>query len=442
MELGVLLCPREAKPRAGEYYPGTAGSKAIFVEKTNEMGTQDGDSPCAPAGSPFLHRRKSYAHGLCLDAAESMVLRFVVKDYGQGLSPHDYARIFQPFRQASRETEQVYGGTGLGLAITAKLVNALGGTLSVASQKGAWTRFTVDIPFVGAPVPVGRFSLGLSDASVLLVGPDCPERAQVCHYLEAFGASFQVFDTITELDEAISTENFLEPGRSYICLIQEECYEEETYQLLAELASSVLFTYGPYFRVAECDGHFRSLCQVLPSVLVKAMLTALKNRQTGRERSSLHRQPSFSGIQDLYHDYNILIAEDNQVNQKVLSKMLNRIGINRVRIVDNGQEAVEADREECYDIILMDMQMPVLDGVGACKQILARQDRGMERTPTVIFVTANVSASSETACNNAGGSGFLSKPFNIPELERTLRSTYLMREIAPCDDVSENTELL
>ena len=243
------------------------------------------------------------------------------------------------------------------------------------------------------------------------------------------------------MEQAICKEGFLQRGRFHICLIQEDCYDTETYQLLEGLVSTVLLTYGPNFSVPDCEGHFCSLCQVLPSVLVKVMLTALKNCQNGGERSSLTRQLSFNSvIQAMYHDYNILVAEDNQVNQKVLLRMLNRIGIEQVHIVDNGLEAVKADREECYDIILMDMDMPVLDGIGACKQIRARRDRVMERPPSIIFVTANVSPSFETACNNAGGSGFLSKPFNITELEKILRDTYMLREVEHSDDSSENTE--
>ena len=446
VELGVLLCPLESTPRPGEYYPGSVASETSVLETTTPINTPvsdaDEDVPPSTPLSPLLHNRKSYARQFSSLSDESMVLRFVVKDYGQGLRPEDYKRIFEPFQQASRETEQVYGGTGLGLAITAKLVYALGGTISVASERGAWTRFTVDIPFGDSPVPLVRFSRNLARATVLLVGPDCPVRAQVCHYLDAFGAPHLVFDTSAALRKAVSEEESLHKRRAYICLVQEDNYEEETYALVSNSAKAVLLTYGPKFSVPESSGHFRSLCQVLPSVLVKVMLSALKHRQAQGQQIVTHQhQPSFSGIHAMYHDYRILVAEDNQVNQKVLLRMLNRIGIQHVRVVSNGLLAVEADRAESYDIILMDMQMPVLDGIEACKRILARRDRGEERPPSIVFVTANVSPSFEMACNDAGGSGFLTKPFNIPELENTLRKTYLMREMEHGDDTSENTEM-
>mmetsp|Transcript_17899 Transcript_17899/g.33779 ORF Transcript_17899/g.33779 Transcript_17899/m.33779 type:complete len:158 (+) Transcript_17899:746-1219(+) len=130
----------------------------------------------------------------------------------------------------------------------------------------------------------------------------------------------------------------------------------------------------------------------------------------------------------------------NKVNQKVLLRMLNSIGVENVCVVGNGQEAVEADENETFDIILMDMQMPVMDGLDATRRITARRDKRTDRAPSIIFVTAHVSPSFQTACNNAGGSGFLTKPFHIRGLEDILRKAYLAREIESSDeDASETT---
>ena len=450
VELAVLLCRRPNQPRSGEYYPDSVEQDTLKSISShgksnceNDRGnccscTDDDSERQTRCDRSLLHKRKSFTRLGQLRSNEAMVLRFVVKDYGEGLNAEDCSRIFQPFQQASQRTEQEYGGTGLGLPITLKLVTALGGTISVASQKGKWTRFTVDIPFEDEPVSLSRTSRGLSEATILLVGEASPDREQVCHYFGEFGIKYAAFDCCAELDNAISTEGFLETGRIYICLIQEDRYDDEVFAVLSELRSAVLLTYGPEFRIKESGGHFRSLCQVLPSVLIKAMAAAVKEYQAGAERRSFRRRHSFSTIHALYQNYRILVAEDNKVNQKVLMRMLNRLGIEQVKIVNNGQEAVEADQQCHFDVILMDMEMPILGGLAACEKIMARTDR-LHRFPSVVFVTANVSSSFETACQNAGGSGFLTKPFNIPDLEKVLRETDLAREIPVADEDQSET---
>jgi len=106
--------------------------------------------------------------------------------------------------------------------------------------------------------------------------------------------------------------------------------------------------------------------------------------------------------------------------QKVLSRILTRLGVQNVRIVGNGQEAVDLERAEPFDIILMDMQMPVLDGVSACRKIVARTDVGDHPIAQVIFVTAHVSKDFEKQCREAGAVDFLSKPCNLKMVDESL----------------------
>jgi signal transduction histidine kinase/ActR/RegA family two-component response regulator len=437
VELGVLLSPEETTPREGEYYPfGTNDEQGSVDPKdpNKSPGTATRANLAAPPGMMRpLHKTKCFSGRSRTQEDGPIVLRFVVKDYGKGIATDDFSRIFEPFSQASTETERVYGGTGLGLAITAKLVNGLGGTISVASQEGCWSRFTVDVPLTDSPVSLTKSSDSVENATVFLVGEDCYDRAQVCHYFEEFGVAFQVFGSSQALDECIAQEGYLKRDHSYICLIDESCYDEDVYGLLVNLASAVLLTYGPNFRVSESEGHFYSLCQVLPSVLIKSMSSALRASRLGSK--ILTRQHSFSSQQVLYTDYHVLVAEDNRVNQKVLLRMLKRIGIERVHVVDNGARAVEAEEQGFYDIVLMDMQMPIMDGLEASRRITSRERTARSRQPHVIFVTAHVSPSFETACNEAGGSGFLSKPFSVPDLENTIRKAYEARQVPVEEDI-------
>jgi CheY-like chemotaxis protein len=116
----------------------------------------------------------------------------------------------------------------------------------------------------------------------------------------------------------------------------------------------------------------------------------------------------------------VLIAEDNLINQQVLSRCLQRLGLEDIAIVDDGQKAVDQCSETQYDLVFMDMQMPVMGSVEACRLIAARrQPNGL---PKIVFVTANVSESFEEECKDAGGDGFVSKPLNLSKLEHFLHS--------------------
>jgi CheY-like chemotaxis protein len=123
-----------------------------------------------------------------------------------------------------------------------------------------------------------------------------------------------------------------------------------------------------------------------------------------------------------YQELRVLVAEDNLVNQKVLLRILNRLGINNVVVVDNGEKAVHREAAEPFDVVLMDMQMPIMDGVAACEIIMKRE--GGHPRATVAFVTAHASEEFETECLKAGASDFITKPFNIRDIERCLQKLH------------------
>jgi two-component system, sensor histidine kinase len=122
-----------------------------------------------------------------------------------------------------------------------------------------------------------------------------------------------------------------------------------------------------------------------------------------------------------FSELKILIAEDNLVNQKVISGMLSRLGISHVDIVENGRLACEREESENppYDVILLDQQMPVMGGVEACRHIVSRP--GHHKRPPIVFVSAHVSPTFEAECLRAGGSEFISKPFKVDQIATCLR---------------------
>ena len=241
------------------------------------------------------------------------ILRFSVKDYGRGIEKKDLKRIFEPFTQASADTERLYGGTGLGLAITSKLVKGLGGEIRADSEFGRWTEFIVEIP-----VSTRR--------SVVAPQPSIRRQSN-------------------SLNQEIDT--------------------------------------APNVPLENADSSTKPVD---------------------------------------YESLRVLIAEDNLVNQKVLARNLKALGMVHVTIVDNGQEAVDIATEKDFDVIFMDMQMPVMDGIEACRQIVSRKRDEHELTPRIIFVTAHALTNFQDDAQAAGGSGFISKPFNRKKIDSMLRA--------------------
>jgi CheY-like chemotaxis protein len=117
----------------------------------------------------------------------------------------------------------------------------------------------------------------------------------------------------------------------------------------------------------------------------------------------------------------ILVAEDNKINQKVLNRTLNRIGLEEIDIVDDGQKAVEAAASKAYDIIFMDLQMPVMDGLEATRIITRRRNENGQEFPKIVFLTAHALQDYQAQAADAGGDGFISKPFKIDIIRNLIR---------------------
>jgi signal transduction histidine kinase/CheY-like chemotaxis protein len=364
--------------------------------------------------------------GKCLEDYE--VIRFVVKDYGVGIDETDRDKIFIPYQQARKETERVHGGTGLGLAITAKLLKALGGTISVDSEVDEWTKFTVELPFCDTHVNPSVLSSRLKDTTIILVDKDESNKQAVSSIFKEYSVDLVSCASMREMQTTLSQRRKVGLSHSYVCLTDEDLYEEDTFKVFQTvLPKSSLVTFGPKFAVSS-DLHIRSLSQTLPSVLLRSLSQCeLKIHQTANpqaaktDTAAAKTDTAGSCNHSPYSNLRILIAEDNIVNQKVIVRMLTRLGIEKVDVVDNGQKAVDQEAGVSYDVIFMDMQMPVMDGIEACRNIVDRKGKGGHRVPRIIFVTAEISAGIETECMSAGASGFIQKPFTFLRLNTYLQ---------------------
>jgi two-component system, sensor histidine kinase and response regulator len=281
-------------------------------------------------------------------------IRFRVKDFGRGIRKEDLREIFKPFSQAGRDTSSVYGGTGLGLATTKKLVHSLGGKISVKSEFGSWSEFTVELPLRGAALfDTDQVVARLQNANILLVGPPGDECTRTAELFGRFHTKADYFKDLTE----IASQDALTGSKSSLCLVHEQVYNKNSFVSLGNRA--VLLTYGPTYSVKESRFHFRSLTEILPSVLLSQLADSLEQIQASSAEVTAEAPlpeksaPTTSSTSCMTRDLRFLIAEDNLVNQKVLKRILLRLGFENVDIVGDGQAAVEAEAQQEYDLIWM-----------------------------------------------------------------------------------------
>ena len=364
-----------------------------------------------------------------------VVIRFSVSDTGIGISESAQEKLFQPFMQADGSTTRKYGGTGLGLAISKQLVELMGGTIGVESAEGKGSTFWFTARFEKQTGPVKETHASLSKLKALralIVDDNSTNRKILGHQLETCGMLH---------DEA-------ESGEAALALLRSATKREKPYDLaildlmmpgmdgfelaaaiktdpaIAETPLVMLTSYGERgsSAVAQANGIAAYLTKpVRQSALFESLARAAQGSlfTTHPEKivSPAPVLPVPVSTVPLPHSKLILIAEDNVVNQKVAIRQLRKLGY-RADAVANGKEVLEALARIPYDLVLMDCQMPEMDGYEATAEIRKRQSDA-RRTP-VIAMTAHALEGDRAKCIAAGMDDYVSKPVNVEELGRIL----------------------
>ncbi|MGB4063648.1 MAG: response regulator [Azonexus sp.] len=347
--------------------------------------------------------------------AGSLRVRFEVTDTGIGLTQDQQIRIFQAFEQADSSTTRKYGGTGLGLAICKRLTKLMGGQIGVRSSPGKGSTFWCEIPLLPAINPTtervrGSLPEGLR---ILVIDDDINARDAISHMLQTYRAQV----TTAESGEAAlqCVESALANGKSFDLILTDWAMPGmdgiETARRILHLGSGtpriVLVTaYGrdwPLARLNEAGIVYQLNKPVMPSDLHEAMTHALLGPacyvETPRQyQESLNLTP--------LNGRRVLLAEDNLVNQEVATELLKEVGLN-VDVAEDGQQAIDLASTNDYDLILMDIQMPRVDGIEATQTI-----RRMPRHTAVpiIAMTANAFNEDRDICLGAGMNDHLAKP--------------------------------
>jgi len=351
---------------------------------------------------------------------------FAVHDTGIGIPADRMDRLFQSFSQIDASTTRVYGGTGLGLAISHRLAAAMGGELQVESTVGQGSTFTFVVPLPRGRETEDRLRAApaeLPGRSALVVDDNATNRRILRVQLEGWGMRVE--------DDADPRAALLRcttaPTPYDVVLLDMHMPHLDGVALATRLrqlpgwqAVPLLLLTSLGQRPADAVdldlGHLTK--PVKAAALRTAVAQALGAREQERERAAA--APVAGRLR-------VLVAEDNVVNQKVATLLLQRLG-QRPDVVGNGQEALEAVRARHYDLVLMDVQMPVLDGLEATRRI--RAELPANRQPRIVAITANALLEDREACLAAGMDGYLAKPVRTHELSAALGSVAVSLAVA------------
>ena len=354
---------------------------------------------------------------------EAPMLRVTVTDTGIGIKREALTRLFAPFSQADGSMTRRYGGTGLGLAITRQLAELMGGRVGVDSIEGRGSAFWFTAQFAAAEPreAAGPLSLPLAGLSVL-VADDHPVSLQVlADDLTGLGASVRTTASSEELFRAAAAP----APPTHIALIDESMPVRGGVMALdaarrlaglPRLPAVLLTVRGRAEGVLQAQRNGFATCLVKPvrrHQLAETILAVM-----GNPTASPAVAPA-PPARPVTRSLRVLVAEDNEVNQKVVVRMLERLG-HHPAVAANGREAVEAVSRGGFDLVLMDCQMPEMDGFEATARIRA-MTAGRRHLP-VIALTANVSESDRQRCLAAGMDSHLAKPLKLERLAETIAS--------------------
>ncbi len=342
---------------------------------------------------------------------KSVQLEIAVRDTGIGIPQDRMDRLFASFSQVDASTTRRYGGTGLGLAISKRLVELMGGTIRAESEEGKGSTFRITLTAVPAELPTADGTLTqLVGKRVLVVDDNATNREIVTRHARAWrmepvavesgAAALALIDGGEKFDVAVL--DMMMPLMDGVDLAREIRRRRSR----PELALLLLTSLG---RLPQADAGDEFDAQLAKPMRASQLYNALVRLLAQDEAPGSAAEPARPGTAG--PSLQILLAEDNAVNQKVALRLLQRLGYT-ADVASNGFEAIAAIERRRYDVVLMDVQMPELDGLDASRRICARWP---DTRPRIIAMTANALPEDREACFAAGMDDYVAKPIR-PEL--------------------------
>ncbi|MCW8935636.1 MAG: ATP-binding protein [Gammaproteobacteria bacterium] len=359
------------------------------------------------------------------EAENKVSIRCSVKDTGIGLSKNQQLNLFDRFTQADSSTTRKYGGTGLGLAITKQIIELMGGQLKVDSEIGKGSTFWFDITLQKSSKKASKqTSAELQSKRILLLCPQSGTSKLLEQVLDIWKMQPRVIhdadiliDTLldaqknnTAFDVVIIDQSYEVSREHALAEKIEQCADLSAVRLVL-LASQKLYPYLKTGFANHYHSHVRKpVCQ---SELFNSLLEVVTGELAGADESVEVNKGSVS------FEAKVLIVEDNITNQLVAKGLCEKLGL-KVDIANNGLEAIQKLEEKHYDLVFMDVQMPVMGGFEATEKIRHHTSESI-RQKIVVAMTANVLPSDQERCRQAGMNDFVPKPFSIESLEHIMR---------------------
>ena len=361
-------------------------------------------------------------------------LHFAVADTGIGISPDKLRLIFEAFAQADGSTTRKYGGTGLGLAISRQLVDMLGGKIWVESEVGKGStfhftaRFSLQTNQMGAAPSIE--TLNLRGLPVLVVDDSATNR----RILEEILTNWQMKPTVVESGPLAlaAMQEAKDAGRPFrLVLIDVHMPEMDGFNLIKQIRKTPGITGATIMMLSsagKCGEAARSrelgvaaylIKPIKQSDLLDAIVTVLGVSPRSKARSS---QPASRLLAEGRQSLRILLAEDNPINQKVAQRMIEKRG-HEVEVAEDGEEVLAALERGTYDLVLMDVQMPEMDGFEATAAIRRKEKTTGDHMP-IVAMTAHAMKGDRGLCLSAGMDGYVSKPLTADKLFETIERLF------------------
>jgi signal transduction histidine kinase/CheY-like chemotaxis protein len=354
------------------------------------------------------------------------MLHLAVRDTGIGIPAAKIESLFQSFSQVDSSTTRRFGGTGLGLAISKRLTELMGGKIWVTSQPDLGSVFQLEIPYRIAPAqkPAPVTSPNWPSKRVLVVDDNEANRLMLASYLAGWTLNVQA---VSSAEEALDA---LRAGHWDAAFVDWQMPEMDGAQLALAAKKEFGSATPPMILLSSTGWTAKESLGTQADPFAATLAKPFRRRQLQRVLdqvlNGIKESPTARTVKLFDENFakraplRILLAEDNPVNQKVAIRMLERLGY-RLDAVGNGLEVLDALRRQTYDIVLMDVQMPEMNGLDATRQIISTW--GSDR-PWITALTAGAMKENRDECIAAGVDDFLTKPINIPDLEIGLKRCF------------------
>ncbi len=357
---------------------------------------------------------------------EEVELRVAVSDTGIGIRPEGMKRLFQAFSQADGSTTRRYGGTGLGLAISRQLAELMGGRIGAESTPGVGSTFWFTARLKSVATQRVDGDAGLGGVPVLLAAPNARLREVLARTLRHWGMPVACVATGVEAYARLAAAAH-EAAPFRVAIIDARLLEEGGSELLQAIDQNPALAHMPQILLTGMLARHAHREWIVPGrrlALSKPVRTPRLQALLGELLGVVPPAPAAARVLPLKAavPVRVLVAEDNVVNQKVVTYMLRKLGV-RADVVANGKEAVEAMARIPYDLLLMDCQMPEMDGLEATIEIRHRElIRPRPRRTPIVAMSADARAEARERCSAVGMDDYLVKPIKLEQLEQTLHA--------------------